>query len=428
MRVLLLGSGGRESAMAAALQRSAAVTELVAAPGNPGIARTAEICSIDAADPVEVHSLAERCRPDLVVVGPEAPLVAGVSDALRAEGYPVFGPDKEAARIEGSKSFAKELMERSGIATARGETFRGVAPAVAHMDALGPPYVVKADGLAAGKGVLVTEDRAEAVRGIEERLVRGRFGDAGRTVVIEEFLDGEELSVIAFSDGRTIISCPPAQDYKRALDKDEGENTGGMGSYTPVPSCSEELGAAITGEVIEPMVAALAARGTPFVGAIYAGLALTERGPRVIEFNARFGDPETQALLPRLESDFADLCLKSATGQLEGTKLHCRADACVAVVVASEGYPGPHETGLVIGGIEDAESVGGVEVFHSGTRLSDGELRTDGGRVLSVSALGEDFSTARARAYEAVSHIHFEGARWRTDIAFRAERREQERA
>ena len=428
MRVLLLGSGGRESAMAAALQRSAAVTELVAAPGNPGIARTAETCSIDAADPIEVCSLAERFRPDLVVVGPEAPLVAGVSDALRASGWAVFGPDKEAARIEGSKSFAKELMERSGIATARGETFRAVAPAVAHVDALGPPYVVKADGLAAGKGVLVTEDRAEAVRGIEERLVGGRFGDAGRSVVIEEFLDGEELSVIAFSDGRTIVSCPPAQDYKRALDGDEGENTGGMGSYSPVPSCSDELGAAIAGEVIEPMVAALSARGTPFVGAIYAGLALTERGPRVIEFNARFGDPETQALLPRLESDFAELCLKSATGQLEGTKLHCRSDVCVAVVAASKGYPGPHETGVVIGGIEDAESVAGVEVFHSGTRLSDGELRTDGGRVLAVSALGEDFSTARARAYEAVSHIHFEGARWRTDIALRADRREQERA
>jgi len=428
MRVLLLGSGGRESAMATALQRSAAVGELIAAPGNPGIARAAEICSIDAADPIEVCSLAERCRPDLVVVGPEAPLVAGVSDALRGKGYPVFGPDREAARIEGSKSFAKELMERSGIATARGEAFRKVAPALAHMEALGPPYVVKADGLAAGKGVLVTEDWAEAARGIEERLVGDRFGDAGRTVVIEEFLDGEELSVIAFSDGRTVLPCPPAQDYKRALDGDKGLNTGGMGSYSPVPSCSDELAAAITEEVIEPMVAALAARGTPFVGAIYAGLALTERGPRVIEFNARFGDPETQALLPRLESDFAELCLASTTGQLEGTKLHCRADVCVAVVVASKGYPEPHETGLVIGGIEQAEAVAGVEIFHSGTRLSEGELRTGGGRVLAVSALGEDFSTARAGAYEALSCINFEGAHWRTDIALRAERREQERA
>ena len=426
MRVLLLGSGGRESAMATALQRSAAVTELIAAPGNPGIARAAEVCTIDAADPAAVRLLAERCRPDLVVVGPEAPLVAGVSDALRAEGHQVFGPDKEAARIEGSKSFAKELMERAGIATARGRTFREVAPAVAHMDALGPPYVVKADGLAAGKGVLVTRDRAEAARGIEERLVGGRFGDAGRNVVIEEFLDGEELSVIAFSDGRTVVPCPPAQDYKRARDGDEGANTGGMGSYSPVPTCSEELAAAVTGEVIEPMVAALGARGTPFVGAIYAGLALTERGPRVIEFNARFGDPETQALLPRLESDFAELCLASATGQLEGTKLHCRPDVCVAVVVASEGYPGPHETGFVIGGIEEAETVAGVEVFHSGTRLAEGVLETDGGRVLAVSALGDDFSTARARAYEAVSRIDFEGARCRTDIALRAERREQE--
>ena len=428
MRVLLLGSGGRESTMAAALQRSPAVTELIAAPGNPGIARVAEVSSIDAADPAEVCSLAQRCRPDLVVVGPEAPLVAGVSDALRAENHPVFGPDREAARIEGSKSFAKELMVRSGIPTAGGQTFTEVSLAVAHMDALGPPYVVKADGLAAGKGVLVTEDRAEAARGIEERLVGGRFGDAGRTVVIEEFLDGEELSVIAFSDGRSVVPCPPAQDYKRALDSDEGANTGGMGSYSPVPSCSDEVAATITAEVLEPMVGALAVRGTPFVGAIYAGLALTERGPRVIEFNARFGDPETQALLPRLESDFAALCLASATGQLEGTKFHWRSDVCVAVVVASGGYPGPCETGFVIEGIEKAESVPSVEVFHSGTRLSDGELRTDGGRVLAVSALGEDFATARASAYEAVSCIHFEGARWRTDIALRAERREQERA
>ncbi|CAN5677233.1 phosphoribosylamine--glycine ligase [soil metagenome] len=428
MKVLLLGSGGRESAMAAALQRSPAVTELVAAPGNPGIGRTAEVCSIDVADPAAVVSLAERCRPALVVVGPEAPLVAGVSDALRANGYPVFGPDKEAARIEGSKSFAKELMECSEIPTARGRSFDEVSLAVAHMDALGPPYVVKADGLAAGKGVLVTQDRAEAVTGIEERLVGGRFGGAGRTVVIEEFLDGEEVSVIAFSDGRTVVPCPPAQDYKRALDGDKGLNTGGMGSYSPVPSCSDELAAAITDEVIEAMVAALAARGTPFIGAIYAGLALTTEGPRVIEFNARFGDPETQALLPRIESDFAELCLASATGQLEGMKLHCRSDVCVAVVVASEGYPGPHKTGLVIEGIEEAESVAGVEVFHSGTRLSEGMLRTDGGRVLAVSALGQDFSQARARAYQAVSCVHFEGALGRTDIALRAELKERGRA
>jgi phosphoribosylamine---glycine ligase len=427
MRVLLLGSGGRESAMAAALQRSAAVAELVAAPGNPGIARLADVFPIDAANPVEVCSLAERCRPDLVVVGPEAPLVAGVGDALQAKRYPVFGPDSEAARIEGSKSYAKELMERSGILTARGQAFTEMSAAVAHMDALGPPYVVKADGLAAGKGVLVTPERAEAVRGIEERLVENRFGDAGRTVVIEEFLDGEELSIIAFSDGSDVVPCPPAQDYKRALDSDEGPNTGGMGSYSPVPSCSDELAATITGEVLEPMVAALGARGTPFVGALYAGLALTSRGPRVIEFNARFGDPETQALLPRLESDFAELCLACATGQLEGTKLHCHSDVCVAVVVCSDGYPGPSETGRVIEGIEEAESVAGVEVFHSGTRLSGGKLCTDGGRVLAVSARGQDFSTARARAYEAVARIHFEGARWRTDIALRAERKERER-
>jgi phosphoribosylamine---glycine ligase len=426
MRVLLLGSGGRESAMASALQRSPTVGEIIAAPGNPGIARVAEVRDLDAAEPTAVSELAASVRPDLVIVGPEAPLVAGVSDALREQGYPVFGPGGRAARIEGSKSYAKELMLASGIPTAGGRSFTEVAPAVTFMDELGPPYVIKADGLAAGKGVLVTGDRTEAVRGVEERLLEGRFGDAGRTVVIEEFLDGPELSVIAFSDGRTVLACPPAQDYKRAFDGDEGANTGGMGSYSPVPACSEELAAAIVSGVIEPMIAALAARGTPFVGAIYAGLALTSKGPRVIEFNARFGDPETQALLPRLESDFAELCFASATGALEGLKLVCRPEACVAVVVASSGYPGPHATGIAISGVDEAESVPGVEVFHSGTELQGGELVTAGGRVLAVSALGSKFKKARERAYRAVSCVDFEGARWRSDIALRAEMAEGE--
>jgi phosphoribosylamine---glycine ligase len=425
VKVLLLGSGGRESALAASLAVSAGVSELVAAPGNPGIARAAELVSdVDPASGDAVRQLARHIDAELIVIGPEAPLVAGVADALRADGRAVFGPDAAAARIEGSKSYAKQLMSAAGVPTARFGTFEDVDEATAFMDELGPPYVIKADGLAAGKGVTVTGDRVQAIDSLEDCLVRGRFGTAGASVVIEEFLDGPETSVIAFSDGKAVLACEPAQDYKRALDDDLGPNTGGMGSYSPVPVCPPGLLRRITDEVLEPMVAATAEAGAPFSGALYAGLALTSRGPRVIEFNARFGDPETQALLPRLRSDLGELCMACARGELAGMALEWNPEACVTVVAASDGYPGDHETGFVIEGIDDATALG-VSVFHAGTAIRDGNLVTAGGRVLAVSALGASFASARSLAYDAMSKIDFTNMHIRSDIGARAEAAER---
>lgn len=421
MRVLLLGSGGRESALAWALDRSSSVSELVAAPGNPGIAKIATIVDSDPTDPGKVAALAGELRPDLVVVGPEAPLVAGVGDALRDIGIPVFGPNAAAARIEGSKAYAKKLMARAGIPTARGKAFTSAPEAVSFMDRLGPPFVVKADGLAAGKGVVVTEDRAEAIFAIEDRIVRDQFGAAGKSIVIEEFLDGPEVSLIAFSDGSTVVPCEPAQDYKRARDGDQGPNTGGMGSYSPVPACPDDVVAEITASIMEPMVAATYRAGAPFIGALYAGLALTSGGPKVIEFNVRFGDPETQALIPRLRSDFADACLASATGQLAGVVLKWAPEVCVSVVLASGGYPGSYSTGSAVTGCDQAAAMEGVEIFHAGTSLEKGLLLTAAGRVLAISAIGGTFKEARKRAYAAAEMVKFDEKHFRTDIALRVE-------
>ena len=421
MKVMLLGSGGRESALAWALQRSPSVDSMVALPGNPGIARLAEVVVEDPTDIESVLGAARRYRPDLVVVGPEGPLVAGVADALRGDGYAVFGPDRSAAQIEGSKAYAKRLMDRAGIPTARWKSFDSLDPAIRFLDEVGAPYVIKADGLAAGKGVVVTGDRAAAIEALEDRLVRGAFGDAGRSVVIEEFLDGEELSVIAFCDGKSVVPCAPAQDYKRAFDGDEGPNTGGMGSYSPVPSCDDTMAARVRDEVLEPMVAATAEADAPFVGALYAGLALTSKGPKVVEFNARFGDPETQALLPRLRSDLGEVCLASARGELAGVELDWSDEVCVCVVLASGGYPGEHRTGLPISGVDEIDRLGEVQVFHAGTAAGEGGLVTAGGRVLGVSATASTFAEARRRAYEAADRIEFDGKHARSDIALPAE-------
>jgi phosphoribosylamine---glycine ligase len=420
MRVLVIGSGGRESALAWALARSPSVADVVAAPGNPGIARIAEVLDSDAGSPAAAVEAARSVNADLVVVGPEAPLVAGVGDALRGEGFKVFGPNANAAHIEGSKAYAKELMDKGGVPTARWQAFEEVDKAVAFMDELGPPYVVKADGLAAGKGVLVATDRDEAVEAIRDRIERRVFGDAGTSVVIEEFLDGEEVSLIAFTDGKSVVGCEPAQDYKRAFDDDAGPNTGGMGSYSPVPACSQETAEQILSEVIEPMVRVTAEAGAPFVGALYAGLALTSRGPRVVEFNARFGDPETQALLPRLRSDFGEVLVATATGELAGSRLEWSGQACVSVVLASGGYPESYNTGAEIEGLNEVDVMDDVVVFHAGTARQDRRLVTAGGRVLAVSALGDDFAAARERAYEAAKRITFEGQHQRYDIGLRA--------
>jgi phosphoribosylamine--glycine ligase len=368
-----------------------------------------------------VRELARSLSPDLVVVGPEAPLVAGVGDALRQDGFPVFGPNSDAALIEGSKAHAKELMESAGIPTAGARAFTDAGAALRHLDEIKAPFVIKADGLAAGKGVVVTSDRNEAARAVEASLVHGTFGNAGSSVLIEEFLDGEETSLIAFCDGKTAVPCEPAQDYKRVFDADAGPNTGGMGSYSPVPACPPSLADEIVRDVIEPMLKISAERGAPFSGALYAGLALTGDGPKVIEFNARFGDPETQALLPRLDSDLGELCLASAKGDLSGSDIKWTSDACVSVVLASDGYPGSFESGKVISGLEEASALEGVQVFHAGTKRHGEDVVTSGGRVLAVSALAPTFAAARAKAYEGAGLIDFEGKHMRTDIGRRAE-------
>ncbi|CAN5731343.1 phosphoribosylamine--glycine ligase [soil metagenome] len=420
MRVLVIGSGGRESALAWALARSPSVTSVFAAPGNPGIARSAEVLDVDAGSPATAVEAARSVNADLVVIGPEAPLVAGVGDALRGEGFKVFGPNANAAHIEGSKAYSRELMDKGGVPSARWQVFNEVDKAVGFMDMLGPPYVVKADGLAAGKGVLVATDRDEAVEAVRDRIERRAFGDAGASVVIEEFLDGEEASLIAFTDGKVAVACEVAQDYKRAFDDDAGPNTGGMGSYSPVPACPPETAERILSEVIEPMVLATADAGAPFVGALYAGLALTSRGPRVVEFNARFGDPETQALLPRLRGDFGEVLLATATGELAGSRLEWSRQSCVSVVLASGGYPESYETGAEIDGVDDVEGMDDVVVFHAGTAREGDRLVTAGGRVLAVSALGDSFVAARERAYDATNRINFEGKHQRFDIGLRA--------
>jgi len=409
MRTLVVGSGGREHALALALSRDPSVTEVHAAPGNPGTARVATLHDVDPLDGTAVARLARELGVDLVVVGPEAPLVAGVADAVRDAGISCFGPSREAAAIEGSKSFAKDVMAAAGVPTAMAHVCTTEQEAADALDAFGPPYVVKDDGLAAGKGVVVTEDRAEA---LAHAVTCGR-------VVIEEFLDGPEVSLLAITDGRTVVPMLPAQDYKRVLDGGVGVNTGGMGAYTPLPWVPEGLVAEVTDRVLQPTVDEMARRGTPFAGLLYAGLALTGRGTRVVEFNARFGDPETQPLLALLESPLGVVLKAAADGCLdEVAPLRWRPGVAVAVVVASANYPGTPRTGDPIEGIDDAEALEEVEVIHAGTALGDdGRLVTAGGRVLAVTATGSTLAEARERAYAGVALISIDGAHHRTDIA-----------
>jgi len=417
LRVLVVGGGGREHALAWRLLRDPDVGELLAAPGNPGIAAEARCVPLDPTDVGAVADLAEREGVDLVVVGPEAPLVAGLADELRSRDVPVFGPTKAGARLEGSKAWAKDLCERYGIPTGRARVVTSVAEGLAALDELGPPYVVKADGLAAGKGVVVTEDRERAAAALEDCLVRGAFGQAGATVLVEEHLAGREVSAFALTDGRRAVPLAMAQDFKRALDADAGPNTGGMGAYSPVPFAGGATAEAISREVLGRAAEALHAEGVDYRGVLYAGLMLTEDGPRVLEFNCRFGDPETQALMPRIRSGLARALLACARGDLGGARIELEDLACVTVVAASGGYPGPHEIGFEIEGLEEATAVEGAVVFHAGTALRDGRVVTAGGRVLSVSGLGGTIGRARAVAYEALSRIRFPGMHHRSDIA-----------
>ncbi|RCK67974.1 phosphoribosylamine--glycine ligase [Desertihabitans brevis] len=405
-RVLVIGTGGREHALAWALSRDPGVSEVHIAPGNPGTAAVGTNHEVEATDPAAVAALAERLAADLVVVGPEAPLVAGVADAVRERGIACFGPGREAARLEGSKAFAKEVMAAAGVPTAAARVCRTEDEVVAALDELGAPYVVKDDGLAAGKGVVVTEDREAALahaRGCEQ-------------VLVEEYLDGPEVSLFAVTDGTTVLPFEPAQDFKRVGDGDTGPNTGGMGAYTPLPWAPPGLVEQVVHTVVQPTVDELARRGTPFVGLVYAGLALTSRGIRVVEFNARFGDPETQPLLSRLRTPLGSVLKAAATGRLAGVPaLEWGSGAAVAVVLAAENYPGTPRRGDVITGA-DVEGV-----FHAGTALdADGRLVAAGGRVLAVVGTGDDLAAAREQAYTRLGGITLDGGFYRTDIAARA--------
>ncbi|MET1037135.1 MAG: phosphoribosylamine--glycine ligase [Aeromicrobium sp.] len=411
MKTLVIGTGGREHALALALSRDPQVTEVHAAPGNPGIAAVATLHDVDPLDGEAVAALATSLGADLVVVGPEAPLVAGVADVVRAAGIACFGPSKDAAQIEGSKAFAKQIMAAAEVPTAMAhvcETPEQVADA---LDAFGPPYVVKDDALAAGKGVVVTDDRQVAVD----------HAAACERVVIEEFLDGPEVSLFAITDGETVLPLQPAQDFKRAYDGDDGPNTGGMGAYTPLPWAPDDLVADVCRRVLVPTVQEMARRGTPFQGLLYAGLALTSRGTRVIEFNARFGDPETQSILAMLKTPLSALLHGAATGSLAEVGLPQWAKASsVTVVVAAEGYPEAPVNGDAIEGVDAANALEGVDVIHAGTAVVDGQLVTAGGRVLSVTAIGADLTEARERAYAGVDLISIRGSHHRTDIAHAA--------
>jgi phosphoribosylamine---glycine ligase len=413
VKTLVIGTGGREHALARALSLDPGVTEVHAAPGNPGIAAVATLHDVDPMDGAAVADLAARLGADLVVVGPEAPLVAGVADAVTARGIACFGPSREAARLEGSKAFAKEVMAAAGVPTAAAHACTTAEEAAAALDAFGPPYVVKDDGLAAGKGVVVTSDRAEAVA----------HAAGCERVVIEEFLDGPEVSLFAVcgwneADGATVRPLQPAQDYKRIRDGDEGPNTGGMGAYTPLAWAPDGLVDEVLATVLQPTVDELARRGTPFSGLLYAGLALTSRGTRVVEFNVRFGDPETQPLLALLDSSLADLLMGAATGTLAEVPAPVwRPGAAVAVVLASRGYPESSSSGEVITGLDAAEALDGVHVIHAGTAPVGNDVVTAGGRVLAVIGTGADVAAARAAAYAGVGEVSFAGAQHRTDIA-----------
>lgn len=411
MKVLLIGSGGREHALATGLAADSEVSELHAAPGNPGIGAIAKLHPLSILDNEAIGKLAQSLAIDLVVIGPELPLVNGLADHLRALNIAVFGPSKAAAQLEGSKDFAKQVMQAAGVPTAQSLTCHNKNEIEIALDKFGAPYVVKDDGLAAGKGVVVTDDRAVALQ----------HALSCKRVVIEEYLDGPEISLFGISDGKVILPMQPAQDFKRAYDNDEGPNTGGMGAYSPLPWAPKNIIVETFEKVLSPMISEMASRGTPFVGLLYAGLALTKTGIKVIEFNARFGDPETQVLIPRLKTPLAQLLYKAATGNLSDMKLEWSDQAAVTVVLAAHGYPSEARTGDLISEIPELPQ---TKIFHAGTKLS-GELVSSGGRVLTVTGMGDDLTEAQKMAYAAISKIQLKGSFYRNDIALNASISEQ---
>jgi phosphoribosylamine--glycine ligase len=416
MKVLVVGGGGREHALVWKIAQSPKVSQIFCAPGNAGIAKLAQCVPIGAEEIVALADFAQREGIDLTVVGPEAPLCAGIVDEFQRRGLRIFGPTKSAAEIEGSKVFCRQLLAKWRIPSPKFAAFDDPNEAKSYIRRQGAPIVVKADGLAAGKGSIVCSTLDEALRAVDRIMVEREFGDAGKRIVVEEFLIGREASVMVFTDGRIVKPMLPSRDHKRLLDNDQGPNTGGMGAYCPVPDIDASLYDEIVETIMKPTIAALAAEGRPYKGVLYGGLMLTKEGPKVLEFNCRFGDPETQAVLPLLDADLVDICEAVIDERLHEVDVRWKDGACICVVMASAGYPGAYEKGKVITGIEEAEGEEGVIVFHAGTAMKDGQLVTSGGRVLGVTAIGRDFAEAVERVYKAVSKIHFDGAHYRRDI------------
>ena len=420
MRVLVIGAGGREHAIIWKLSQSPLVEKIFVAPGNAGMSGSAEYLPLSADKVIDLASFAVASRIDLTVVGPESPLVAGIVDYFQERNLKIFGPTKRAAQLEGSKSFAKSIMQKYGVPTAKFELFTDLEKALAYLDKAKAPIVVKADGLAGGKGVIVAQTRAEAQKAVNSILGDKIFGDAGKQVVIEEHLKGEEVSVLACVDGKNFILLESAQDHKRAYEEDAGPNTGGMGAYSPVPMLEPADLETIRKKIFEPVIRGMNQEGVPFTGILYAGLMLTSEGPKVLEFNVRFGDPEAQAVLPRLKSDFAELLLASVEGRLSGYRIEWDSRYSACVVLASKGYPGAYDIGRVVTGLEKAGDLPDTVVFHGGTEVDKGRILTTGGRVLNVVALGETLEIALEKAYRGVEIIQFEGKQFRRDIGVHA--------
>ena len=422
MKVLVVGGGGREHALAWKLAQSDKIKKLYTLPGNPGIAQVAECISGKVMDIKGIADFAEKESIDLTIVGPESPLIIGLTDEIESRGLKVFGPNKDAAQMEGSKVFAKSLMLENNIPTGMYEAFDDPARANAYIESVAAktdaPIVVKADGEAAGKGVFVCKTKADALQAVNIIMEQRAFGISGDRLIIEEYLDGPEASFMCFVDGETFVPMMPAQDYKRAYDKDEGPNTGGMGCYSPVPAVTDDIRAIVIDSIVKPTLKALKNKNIYYKGVLYVGLALTSKGPKVVEFNARFGDPETQVVLPLLKTDLLDITLAAAEGRLDSVDVNWYNKKAVCVVMASGGYPGGYEKGKVITGIEEAEKAGAI-VFHAGTELRDGQVVTSGGRVLGVTAVGDTYQACINTAYAGVSKIHFENAHYRHDIGAR---------
>lgn len=420
MDILVVGSGGREHALCHALSLSKRQPKLFCAPGNAGIAQLAQLVPIKAEDIPGLVKWCKEHKPNLIVVGPEVPLCMGLADELLKDGFQVFGPTKDGARMEGSKDFTKQLLIENNIPTAKAATFTDLSQALAYVRKERVPIVIKADGLAAGKGVTVCETLAQAEEALQEAMGKKVFGEAGNKVVIEEFLEGEEASILAFVDGESIVPMVSAQDHKRVFDGDQGPNTGGMGAYSPAPVVTRELDTVILEKILKPTLAGLKKRGITYRGVLYAGLMITKDGPKVIEYNCRFGDPETQVVLPRLKTDLVNICLAVAQGKLSHLKIEWDDRPAACVVMASQGYPGSYPKGLEVSGLEEAGKVPDAYVYHAGTEQGKDKVLTSGGRVLCVTGLGRDIRAAIAAAYRGVERIHFQGAHYRKDIGWRA--------